>query len=114
ILRYCGRQKEGITYISCPTCGRLQADLVPLLQELKERMPKIKTPMQISVMGCAVNALGEAKHADVAIAFGSGDGLIIKKGEIVGKYKQEKLIDVFIQEVIKAEGEIIQAAEVER
>ena len=106
ILRYSGRQKEGITYISCPTCGRLQADLVPLLQEIKQRMPKIKTPMQLSVMGCAVNALGEAKHADVAIAFGSGDGLIIKKGEIVGKYKQSELIEVFIQEVLKTESQM--------
>ncbi len=111
ILRYCGRQKEGITYISCPTCGRLQADLVPILKELKERMPKIKTPMQISVMGCAVNALGEAKHADVAIAFGSGDGLVIKHGEIVGKYKQEELIDVFIKEVVETEKEIARSLE---
>lgn len=106
ILQYSGRQKEGITYISCPTCGRLQADLVPLLKEIKQRMPKIKTPMQLSVMGCAVNALGEAKHADVAIAFGSGDGLIIKKGEIVGKYKQSELIEVFIQEVLDTESQM--------
>ncbi|WP_104722349.1 flavodoxin-dependent (E)-4-hydroxy-3-methylbut-2-enyl-diphosphate synthase [Helicobacter mesocricetorum] len=106
ILRYSGRQKEGITYISCPTCGRLQADLVPLLQEIKQRMPIIKTPMQLSIMGCAVNALGEAKHADVAIAFGSGDGLIIKRGEIVGKYKESELIDVFIQEVLATEKEL--------
>ncbi len=110
ILRYCGRQKEGITYISCPTCGRLQADLVPILKELKARMPKIKTPMQVSVMGCAVNALGEAKHADVAIAFGSGDGLVIKRGEIVGKYKQDELIEVFIKEVMQTEQDLIQAA----
>ncbi|AWI34689.1 flavodoxin-dependent (E)-4-hydroxy-3-methylbut-2-enyl-diphosphate synthase [Helicobacter apodemus] len=106
ILRYSGRQKEGITYISCPTCGRLQADLVPLLQEIKQRMPTIKTPMQLSIMGCAVNALGEAKHADVAIAFGNGDGLIIKRGEIVGKYKESELIDVFIQEVLATEQEL--------
>ncbi|WDL75729.1 flavodoxin-dependent (E)-4-hydroxy-3-methylbut-2-enyl-diphosphate synthase [Helicobacter winghamensis] len=109
ILRYSGRQKEGITYISCPTCGRLQADLVPILKELKQRMPKITAPMQLSVMGCAVNALGEAKHADVAIAFGNGDGLVIKKGEIVGKYKQDELIDVFIKEVVKTESEMLQA-----
>lgn len=109
ILRYSGRQKEGITYISCPTCGRLQADLVPILKELKQRMPKITAPMQLSVMGCAVNALGEAKHADVAIAFGNGDGLVIKKGEIVGKYKQDELIDVFIKEVVKTESEMQQA-----
>lgn len=109
ILRYSGRQKEGITYISCPTCGRLQADLVPILKEIKERMPKITAPMQLSVMGCAVNALGEAKHADVAIAFGNGDGLVIKRGAIVGKYKQEELIDVFIKEVVETEQEVLQA-----
>lgn len=109
ILRYSGRQKEGITYISCPTCGRLQADLVPILKELKQKMPPIKAPLQLSVMGCAVNALGEAKHADVAIAFGNNDGLIIKKGEIIGKYKQDALIDIFIKEVVETEKEFLKA-----
>ncbi|MDY3113882.1 MAG: flavodoxin-dependent (E)-4-hydroxy-3-methylbut-2-enyl-diphosphate synthase [Helicobacter sp.] len=106
ILRYSGRQKEGVTYISCPTCGRLQADLVPLLKEIKAKMPPLKSPLQLSVMGCAVNALGEAKHADVAIAFGAGDGLIIKKGEIVGKFRQDELIHIFIDEAIKADKEM--------
>ncbi len=111
ILRYSGRQKEGVTYISCPTCGRLQADLVPILKELKLRMPKITAPLQLSVMGCAVNALGEAKHADVAIAFGNNDGLVIKRGKIVGKYSQDELIDVFIKEVMQTEQEMLQAQE---
>ncbi|MDY3113761.1 MAG: flavodoxin-dependent (E)-4-hydroxy-3-methylbut-2-enyl-diphosphate synthase, partial [Helicobacter sp.] len=73
---------------------------------IKAKMPPLKSPLQLSVMGCAVNALGEAKHADVAIAFGAGDGLIIKKGEIVGKFRQDELIPIFIDEAIKADEEM--------
>lgn len=101
ILKYSGRQKEGVTIISCPTCGRIEADLVSAVKVVEERVKHIKTPMQISVMGCAVNALGEAKHADLAIAFGNKSGLIIKKGEILRKVKEEDIIDDFVKEVEK-------------
>lgn len=106
ILKFSGRQKEGITFVSCPTCGRIESDLVSVLTPLRERLGHIKTPMQLSVMGCAVNALGEAKHADVAIAFGRGSGLIIKAGEIVGRYPEHELVDNFIQVVEQTEIEM--------
>lgn len=99
ILQYSGRQKEGITLISCPTCGRIEADLVSAVREVEAKIAHIKTPLQVSVMGCAVNALGEAKHADIAIAFGNKDGLIIKGGKILGKYKESEILEVFIKEV---------------
>lgn len=98
ILRFCGRQNHGINYISCPTCGRLESDLVPLLAEIKAKMPKISAPLNLSIMGCAVNALGEAKSADVAIAFGKNSGLILKKGEILGKFKSSEIIEEFIKQ----------------
>ncbi|WP_027327509.1 flavodoxin-dependent (E)-4-hydroxy-3-methylbut-2-enyl-diphosphate synthase [Helicobacter pametensis] len=99
ILRYSGRLKEGITLISCPTCGRIEADLVSAVKEVQKRIAHIKTPLQVSVMGCAVNALGEAKHADIAIAFGNHDGLIIKGGKILCKLKEDEILDVFVKEV---------------
>lgn len=99
ILRYSGRLQEGVTIISCPTCGRIEADLVSMVKEVQKKLAHIKTPLQVSVMGCAVNALGEAKHADIAIAFGNHDGLIIKKGKILCKLKEDKILETFIQEV---------------
>jgi (E)-4-hydroxy-3-methylbut-2-enyl-diphosphate synthase len=99
ILKDSGVVKDGVNIISCPTCGRLEADLVEAVKEVEEATKGIKTPLDISVMGCVVNALGEAKNADVAIAYGKGKGLIIKKGEIVARLPENKLIDRFIQEV---------------
>jgi (E)-4-hydroxy-3-methylbut-2-enyl-diphosphate synthase len=102
ILKSLGLIKDGVNIISCPTCARLEADLVSAVQEVEERTKHIKEPLDISVMGCAVNALGEAKHADVAIAYGKGEGLIIVKGEIVAKLKEEELKERFLEEVEKA------------
>ncbi|MGX2972057.1 flavodoxin-dependent (E)-4-hydroxy-3-methylbut-2-enyl-diphosphate synthase [Helicobacter sp. T3_23-1059] len=99
ILRYSGRQKQGITIISCPTCGRIEANLVEMIKAVESRISHIKTPMQVSVMGCAVNALGEAKHADIAIAFGNKSGMIIKKGEILKKLPESQLLEEFVAEV---------------
>lgn len=99
ILRYSGRQKQGITIISCPTCGRIEANLVDMIKAVESRISHIKTPMQVSVMGCAVNALGEAKHADIAIAFGNKSGMIIKKGEILKKLPESQLLEEFVAEV---------------
>ncbi len=101
ILRYSGRQKEGITIVSCPTCGRIQADLVSAIRQVEKSLAHIKTPLQVSVMGCAVNALGEAKHADIAIAFGNKIGHIIKGGKVLSKHKEEEIVEKFVYEVEK-------------
>ncbi|RDU62619.1 flavodoxin-dependent (E)-4-hydroxy-3-methylbut-2-enyl-diphosphate synthase [Helicobacter sp. MIT 14-3879] len=105
ILKYSGRQKEGITIVSCPTCGRIEVDLTRAVKIVEEKLKHIKTPLQISVMGCAVNALGEAKHADIAIAFGNKSGLIIKNGKILCKLDEDKILDVFLDEVQKMANE---------
>ena len=106
ILKYSGRQKEGITLISCPTCGRIEVDLVRAIKVVEDKLKHIKKPLQVSVMGCAVNALGEAKHADIAIAFGNKSGLIIKKGEILRKLGEDEILDEFIKEVQKMADEV--------
>jgi len=99
ILKDSGRLQEGLNIISCPTCGRIEADLVSAVAEVERRTAHIKTPMDVSVMGCVVNAIGEAKHADVAIAFGKGNGLIMVKGEVIAKLPESQLVDAFVAEV---------------
>ena len=101
ILKDAGLVKEGLNIISCPTCGRIEADLVSAVAQVEEKTKHIKTPLNVSVMGCVVNALGEAKAADVAIAYGKGSGLIIKKGETIAKLPTEDLLDKFLEEVEK-------------
>ncbi|MCP4969617.1 MAG: flavodoxin-dependent (E)-4-hydroxy-3-methylbut-2-enyl-diphosphate synthase [Arcobacter sp.] len=99
ILKDAGLTKEGLNIISCPTCGRIEADLVSAVALVEEKTKHIKAPLNVSVMGCVVNALGEAKSADVAIAYGKGTGLIIKKGETIAKLPTEDLLDRFLKEV---------------
>nr|WP_022669582.1 flavodoxin-dependent (E)-4-hydroxy-3-methylbut-2-enyl-diphosphate synthase [Hippea alviniae] len=93
------RKKRTIDFVSCPTCGRIEIDLIALVDELKKRLSHIKKPIKVAVMGCVVNALGEAKEADVAIAGGRHFGLIIKKGKLLKKVKEDKLIDEFVKVV---------------
>ena len=83
------------------SCGRIEADLVTAVAEVERRTAHIKTPMDVSVMGCVVNAIGEAKHADVAIAYGKGAGLVMLKGEVVARLPEEDLVERFVQEVEK-------------
>ena len=106
ILKDSGAANSGVNIVSCPTCGRLESDLVKMVEKVEELTKDIKKPLNLSVMGCVVNAIGEAKSADVAIAFGKGSGLVMKKGEIVAKPSEDKLLDRFMQEVQKAVEEM--------
>jgi len=99
ILKDSGAMPDGLNIISCPTCGRIEADLVSAVAEIEKRTKHIKKPLNVSVMGCVVNAIGEAAHADVAIAYGKGKGLVMVKGEVVANLSEDKLVDRFIQEV---------------
>jgi len=101
ILKDSGAMPDGLNIISCPTCGRIEADLVSAVAEIEKRTAHIKTPLNVSVMGCVVNAIGEAAHADVAIAYGKGKGLIMVKGEVVASLEEDKLVDRFVAEVEK-------------
>ena len=105
ILKDSGVEAQGLNIISCPTCGRLEANLVKAVAEVEKRTKHITAPLNISVMGCVVNAIGEAKHADVAIAFGKGQGLVMVKGEVVAKLKEDNLVDAFLEAVEKAASE---------
>ena len=105
ILKDSGVAKEGPNIISCPTCGRIEADLVSAVGVIEDRVKHIKKPLDLSVMGCVVNAIGEAKHADVAIAYGKGSGLVMVKGEVVARLDEDKLVDRFVEEVEKMASE---------
>ena len=106
ILKDSGVASDGLNIISCPTCGRIEADLVSAVAEIEKRTKHIKTPLDVSVMGCVVNAIGEAKHADVAIAYGKGKGLVMVKGEVVANLDEKELVERFIEEVEKAANEV--------
>ncbi len=93
------RKKRSIDLVSCPTCGRIEIDLISMVNELRKKLSDIKKPIKVAVMGCVVNALGESKEADVAIAGGRGFGLIIKKGKIIKKVREDKLIEEFSEVV---------------
>jgi len=95
ILKDSGVSKDGVNIVSCPTCGRIEADLISAVDIITEKTKHIKAPLNLSVMGCVVNAIGEGKHADVAIAFGKGSGLVMVKGEVVAKLPENELVDKF-------------------
>jgi len=101
ILKDSGALPDGLNIISCPTCGRIEADLVSAVAQIEKRTAHIKTPLNVSVMGCVVNAIGAAAHADVAIAYGKGKGLIMVKGEVVANLDEHELVERFVQEVEK-------------
>ena len=103
ILKTLGLRKGGIEVVSCPTCGRTQIDLIGLANEVEKMVQEFPLDIKVAVMGCVVNGPGEAKEADLGIAGGIGEGLLIKKGEIVRKVKEEELLETLRQELINWE-----------
>ncbi|MFL0195912.1 flavodoxin-dependent (E)-4-hydroxy-3-methylbut-2-enyl-diphosphate synthase [Clostridium sp. WILCCON 0269] len=99
ILKACGYLKEGIEFISCPTCGRTKIDLIKIAEEVERRLSAMDKNIKVAVMGCVVNGPGEAKEADIGIAGGEGEGLIFKKGKILRKVKEKDLVEALIDEV---------------
>ena len=100
ILRTLGLRKGGIEVVSCPTCGRTKIDLIGLANKVENRVSGIPLDIKVAVMGCAVNGPGEAKEADIGIAGGDGEGLLIKKGEIIRKMPESELLDALKEELL--------------
>lgn len=100
ILRTLGLRKGGIEVVSCPTCGRTQIDLIRLANQVEDMVADIPLDLKVAVMGCVVNGPGEAKEADIGIAGGKGEGLLIKKGEVVQKVPEEQLLGALRQELL--------------
>jgi len=100
ILKTLGLRRGGIEVVSCPTCGRTKIDLIRLATQVENMVADFPLDIKVAVMGCAVNGPGEAKEADIGIAGGDGVGLLIKKGEIVKKVKEEELLETLRQELL--------------
>ena len=100
ILKTLGLRKGGIEVVSCPTCGRTKIDLIGLANKVETMVAEFPLDIKVAVMGCVVNGPGEAKEADIGIAGGIGEGLLIKKGEVVKKVKEDELLETLRQELL--------------
>lgn len=105
ILKNLGLREEGIEIVSCPTCGRTKVDLEKMVAAVETELQGFvpKRPLTVAVMGCEVNGPGEAKEADYGIANGKGQGLLFKEGNVIGKYKEEEIVGVLVEEIRRNE-----------
>lgn len=101
ILKALGLKEYGPTLISCPTCGRCNIDLPGIAAKVEKKLEGIAKPLKVAVMGCVVNGPGEARDADIGIAGGKNEGLLFRKGEIIGKVSEDKLVDALFAELDK-------------
>lgn len=101
ILKSLGYINEGVQFVSCPTCGRTQINLIKIAEEVENKIGNLNKNIKVAVMGCVVNGPGEAREADIGIAGGNGEGLIFKKGEIFKKVKEEDLVEELLKEIEK-------------
>ena len=99
ILKSLHLYRGGIDVISCPTCGRLEIDLLKIVTRVEKKIAKVDKSLKVAIMGCVVNGPGEARDADLGIACGKGFGLLFKKGEIIEKIKEDKIVDKLIKEI---------------
>lgn len=99
ILKALGLKRKGVEFVSCPTCGRTQINLIKIAEEVERRLELCEKNIKVAVMGCVVNGPGEAREADIGIAGGKGLGIIFKKGEILRKVKEEELVDALMEEI---------------
>lgn len=101
ILKSLGLRQRGVNFVSCPTCGRCQINLIKVAEDVERRLQGVDKRITVAVMGCAVNGPGEAKEADVGVAGGKGEGLIFRHGEIIRKVPENQLADALFEEIDK-------------
>jgi (E)-4-hydroxy-3-methylbut-2-enyl-diphosphate synthase len=101
ILKALGLRSHGVNFVSCPTCGRCQIDLIGVAEAVEKRLAGIDKPITVAVMGCVVNGPGEAREADVGIAGGRGEGLLFRHGEVVRKVPEDEMVEALLEEVDK-------------
>lgn len=105
ILQSMSIRQFGVEFISCPTCGRTEIDLIELAKEVEKRCQHIRKPIKVAVMGCIVNGPGEAREADIGIAGGKGVGIIFKKGELIKRVPENQLLEALMEEIEKIQME---------
>ncbi len=99
ILQSLGIRRKGVELVSCPTCGRIEVDLPSVVKEVEEKLKDIKSPLKVAIMGCVVNAIGEAKEADIGLACGKGFAWIFKKGKPVRKVEESSMVKELLKEI---------------
>ena len=103
ILKAAGLRRGGVKFVSCPTCGRTEIDLIGLAEEVERRLQGVERDITVAVMGCVVNGPGEAREADYGVAGGKGKGLLFKKGQVLGTYPYEELCDRLMDLILSEE-----------
>lgn len=106
ILKTLGLRRGGVELVSCPTCGRTQIDLIGLAGQVEDMIQEFDLDIKVAVMGCAVNGPGEAKEADIGIAGGKGEGILIKKGQIIRKVPEDKLLEALREELLAMKADV--------
>ncbi len=101
ILRSLELRNRGVTFVSCPSCGRVEIDVISVANEVEKRLSKVQTPIHVAVMGCVVNGPGESRDADVGLAGGKGKGVIFRKGEVLKTVPEDQFLDAVLKEVAK-------------
>ena len=104
ILKAAGCRAEGVRFVSCPTCGRTQIDLIGLANEVEQRLQGVDRNITVAVMGCVVNGPGEAREADYGVAGGKDCGILFRRGEVLGKYPADALCDALMNLIKTEEG----------
>ena len=99
LLQALGLRRRGPEIVSCPTCGRCKVDMIAIAQEVEERLRAVAKPVRVAVMGCVVNGPGEARDADIGIAFGDGQGILFRKGEVLRKVLANETVDALMEEI---------------
>lgn len=99
ILRSLDLRNRGVTFVSCPSCGRVEIDVIEVANEVERRLAKVQTPIHVAVMGCVVNGPGESRDADVGLAGGKGRGVIFRKGEVIKTVPEDQFLDAVLKEV---------------
>ena len=105
ILKNLGLKDKVPNLISCPTCGRIQYDMIDIAKKIEQYLLSVNKTINVAIMGCAVNGPGEAKHADIGVAGGKGEAILFRKGEIIKKIKEADIYDVLIQEIDQFDDE---------
>lgn len=101
ILKATGHKKDGIEFVSCPTCGRTEINLIKIANEVEEALEGCKKNIKVAVMGCVVNGPGEAREADIGVAGGKGVGVIFKKGKVIKRVKEDEIVEALLEEIDK-------------
>ncbi|ADO44479.1 1-hydroxy-2-methyl-2-(E)-butenyl 4-diphosphate synthase [Hydrogenobacter thermophilus TK-6] len=106
ILRSLGIRRQGVEIVACPTCGRIEVDLPKVVMQVKEKLKDIKEPLKIAIMGCVVNAIGEAREADLGLACGRGFAWLFKRGKPIRKVSEGEMAQALLEEVLKYKSEL--------